>query len=1121
MHASFAQTRGPALSVFPYFLDATATKRHTDTEPNLTDEESRVVPPTPVKQSITLCLPILSVSVDVTVDGRLSYTKLTQSFLNPSEQAIPEARHTFPLYDGAVVTSFECEIGDVRRLQGVVKPKAQAKHEFEKARANKREAAALLEELTPEIFETSLGNIPAKTKVDITLTYVHELQAVTSREEKAEGLAITIPTSLAPHYGDSMVSIPPSEIPTDRLEINIKVLDNGTINPAACHIESDHHATYEGYQPVRNVVIASISQLHLTDSKVSNESLMQHAWRYLSKSKPSLKRDLILVITMHEETRLRSRAVIASPNEDGHAALMVSLRPNDIFGSAVRPESFSGEILFILDRSASMGWPVSGEREFKINTMKRAMLLALAGLPATCVFNIISFGSEVRGMWAESHQCNEDSLSYAKEYVSTVKDDMLGTRVLLALKGALGNRTRTCSSTQIILVTDGEVDDEPHEAILDFVLKSRRELGDQVRFFTLGIGDNSAHGILESIAELGGGYCDVVDVVKSQRWESRFNRMLRSVMEPDRWSCNISLGPEFEQRSLADHDFGAVDRPITTPAVYVQGPHPIPALHPFRYKSVFFLLDLKTTAMPKTVTVTTTTETAKTKDYTISVEPAQFREGTLHHLAANAILLNLKDEVKGSSTDPEQARINGEMLGMKYNISSQWTSFVAVTNQSEAQTHQIDLYKSHFVGTDLQSLSALETDGTTVDSSESESDSDGDSDSELLGWGSRPINTAHERIDWSESSPSYGYDPGVRGYDEPPKNSFRDSQVSRNMAYNYDRDLASRPFSRDTGSKSPQSLSSQKSSQNPTTGEVTTAQAKDDQNWTDNTQYTGVGRVYESSTPAYNVPVEPRFGSLKNRHAASEQHDTTSHDPSDGCISWEDALGCVKGGLFNLSDSMHSQLYCHFCEQTVERLRETLRDLPSLSRCDEEDLIILIDTLMMIQYFKTHQTNQEEFWGLMVGKAERTVQHSMEYKKHHEAALKPLYEMLLSSMSHAHLLEALKHGSVERGDTEKSMESASLKTCLICRPRRHRHPLIGAYGGGLPFTSKVFVCPSDACYNTQTSSRTRYTSWASFWKHQVESSHMLCPKVKKDSQAGTSRAGYSSGDRRRKVWMTS
>lgn len=51
-------------------------------------------------------------------------------------------------------------------------------------------------------------------------------------------------------------------------------------------------------------------------------------------------------------------------------------------------------------------------------------------------------------------------------------------------------------------------------------------------FFTLGIGDAVSHSVIEDIAELGDGYCGVIDEVKRSRWEDRLNRVLQSVMEP-------------------------------------------------------------------------------------------------------------------------------------------------------------------------------------------------------------------------------------------------------------------------------------------------------------------------------------------------------------------------------------------------------------------------------------------------------------------------------------------------------------------------------------------------------------------------------------------------------------
>lgn len=56
---------------------------------------------------------------------------------------------------------------------------------------------SLLEERTPEVFQTMIGNIPPKTSVKIEITYVSELKSDIGRQ----GYLVTIPTSLAPRYG--------------------------------------------------------------------------------------------------------------------------------------------------------------------------------------------------------------------------------------------------------------------------------------------------------------------------------------------------------------------------------------------------------------------------------------------------------------------------------------------------------------------------------------------------------------------------------------------------------------------------------------------------------------------------------------------------------------------------------------------------------------------------------------------------------------------------------------------------------------------------------------------------------------------------------------------------------
>ncbi|KAF5615395.1 uncharacterized protein FTJAE_13380 [Fusarium tjaetaba] len=651
---------------------------------------------------VTLCLPMLSVSLTATVDGTVAHTELLQKFHNPSDVTIDAAKHVFPLYDGAVIISFECTIGDERRVRGVVKPKVQARKEFEEAVRDKVAAPALLEEHTPEIFETSLGNIPANTTVEIKITYVQELKVVMMESEATEGIALTIPMSIAPRYSKAPIEWEPaSRVPEERLDIWIKVLDNGKVNHEGCDEESGHLLQFEGSKPAE----------YSTQSERDAAPRTYYVWHHVSEP-AVLRKDFVFVIQMNEGHQIKSRAIACPADDNGLAAMMVNIRPNDLFRNAIMPQSFTGEILFLLDQSGSMGW-TNGSPDYvrrhtvarKIDVMREAMLLALSGIPSTCVFNVISWGSATMGLWETSRPHTKENIREAKSYVSQVEADMGGTDLLRALESTLKRRVQDRGSTQIIILTDGEL--EPEDSI-QFIWKKRQLFGDSIRFFALGIGDEVSHRLVESIAECGGGYSDVVHTTQTPRWHDRLNRLLKSALEPNSWSCDIDLGSGFKRKSLVDYNIGHGHPADGDKAPYIQAPFPISSLHPFSFASISFLIDLRHGGqLPKTVTISTTTPNAKKKTYELPIEPASGNDRTIHRLVAKSVLLDLQDQIKRGATETEVAKANAENIGMTYSITSKWTSFVAISENHPTQTveeQKMNHYKALLDEIDIDEL---------------------------------------------------------------------------------------------------------------------------------------------------------------------------------------------------------------------------------------------------------------------------------------------------------------------------------------------------------------------------------------------------------------------------------
>ncbi|KAF5982518.1 hypothetical protein FBULB1_4277 [Fusarium bulbicola] len=642
---------------------------------------------------VMLCLPMLSVSLTATVDGTVAHTELVQKFHNPSDIIIDSAKHVFPIYDGAVIISFECTIGDERRVRGVVKPKVQARTEFEEAVRDKVAAPALLEEHTPEIFETSLGNIPANTTVEIKITYVQELKVVMMESEATEGIALTIPMSIAPRYSKAPIEWEPaSKVPEERLDVWIKVFDNGKVNQEGCEEESGHILQFEGSKPVE--------YSNLLEKDASPRTY--YVWHHESEP-PILRKDFVFVIQMNEEHQIKSSAIACPADDKGLAALRVDIRPNDLFRNAIIPQSFTGEILFLLDQSGSMDWSNSSpdyysrrEGPRKIDVMREAMLLALSGLPSTCVFNVISWGSATMGLWESSRAHTKENIREAKGYVSQIEADMGGTDLLRALESVVKRRAKD-KSTQIVILTDGEL--EPEDSI-QFIWKKRQMFGDSIRFFALGIGDEVSHRLVESIAECGGGYSDVVHTTQTPRWHDRLNRLLKSALEPNSWSCDIDLSSGFERKSLIDYKLGEEDVSESDKTPYIQAPFPISSLHPFSFASISFLIDLRHGGeLPKSVTISTTTAGAKKKTYELPIERASGNDGTIHRLVAKSVLLGLQDQIKRGETETQIAKANAENIGTMYSITSKWTSFVAISENQPTQTveeQKMNHYKALF-----------------------------------------------------------------------------------------------------------------------------------------------------------------------------------------------------------------------------------------------------------------------------------------------------------------------------------------------------------------------------------------------------------------------------------------
>lgn len=468
--------------------------------PRHQEEERRESESTPPKRR-ALLLPS-SVDTSINVTQGMAKATVTQTFCNDAPDSIDKAIYQFPMPYESSVVDFRCQIGETRTLQGQVKPKPEAKEEFENAVSGGR-AAGLVEQDRVDVFRTEIGNIPPDTTVEVKLSFIFFLKHTLA--DDVTTTVLTIPTYIAPRYGDPGFELVSKTGPQHdtRFSLDVDILSTTEIRK----IHSDTHEVI--------VEMGGSQRLQIWGDSTSERTSASMKL----KDTACLDKDFILSISAHPAVDEEQPQATLEISPSGSSAMMLEIPPRFMLRDQ-QPMKEEREIIFLADRSLSMG-------DRKIAGLKSSLEFFLHGLPDS-LFNLYCFGDEYTSLWPESRKYSDDSLSKALKYVSKFKGDMGGTELLPALEAVVSARNKTIPNMDVIVLTDGEV--WPLEDTVDFVRKTRAESGDAVRFFTMGIGDAVSHELVEGIAREGGGYAEIIPLADSYGWDERMVAVLNAAM---------------------------------------------------------------------------------------------------------------------------------------------------------------------------------------------------------------------------------------------------------------------------------------------------------------------------------------------------------------------------------------------------------------------------------------------------------------------------------------------------------------------------------------------------------------------------------------------------------------
>ncbi|OAR03010.1 hypothetical protein LLEC1_07158 [Akanthomyces lecanii] len=617
-------------------------------------------------------LPPMSSSVAVHVVHDTATITITQTFENNSSVNIDHGCYQFPLPHGAAVVDFRCRIGDSTVLKGVVKSKEEARRAFRDAVRRSR-PAGLLEQDTPEIFKTSIGNVPARATATADLTFISFLKHDFLPAGSVSQTTISIPTYIAPRYGSAPIEILETgpRGPDRTVSVQIEVLTAEEI----VDIRSDTHKIEFSYGGARKKCQQWADFL---TPQVSADSTL--AVVNLADELACLDGDFVVSISTRPAagSEVPIACMETHPSLENHRALMITIPPKFMLQSVAPNEH--GEIIFLADRSGSM--------DDKMTGLKSAMEFFIHGIPESRNFNIWCFGTSYTSLWSKSRPFTQDTMIEALRYVSSnFESDMGGTELLPALRAIVSARD-TSKAMDIVVLTDGEV--WMLDETINFVTESRRNRDAPLRCFALGIGNAVSRALVEGIAAAGGGYAEIIpnDAIIGG-WEDRLVAVLSAASSGHCGHLSVELDNVSEETLKRRNE-------VEIPTIQTS-PVDVSALSPFTRNRIFYLFEGEPEQSCQSVVIKITDAAGNEVRKTIPVLNLHDRDLKLHKFAARALLGDLESRQSSrgwpyayrrfshAATADESTflRQEGVRLGCKWSLASKWTSFLAVEEESE------------------------------------------------------------------------------------------------------------------------------------------------------------------------------------------------------------------------------------------------------------------------------------------------------------------------------------------------------------------------------------------------------------------------------------------------------
>jgi Ca-activated chloride channel family protein len=398
-------------------------------------------------------LPITSMTVELSIAGPLVHAEVRQSFTNPTDETL-DAVYVFPLPEGAAVQGLDLTVGH-RSFVGKIQEKEEAKKTFETAKALGK-GAGLVEQHRPNVFKTSVANIPPHESVVVGLSLLDQA------EWKDGAYSMVFPTTITARYEPVGSSSP---LPSRTSGVSVVSIG----------------ASVDAGVPLAEIFSPSHA-IRMKGSLGPTEVLVGDG---------PVPADRDFVLTWRPKTDRTSVAGgLVERRDDGRYGMAIVVPPSiERTGLPTLPS----QTVFVVDVSGSMAGP-------SIEQAKGALLVALDGLRADDSFTLIKFDSETEAYSERFLPATAGEIQAAKRWVEGLQVGS-GTEILPALVRALDLSERGDASVvrRVVLMTDGAVGNE------DQVLAAVTQRLGGSRVSIIGIGPAPNRWLMKELARVGRG----------------------------------------------------------------------------------------------------------------------------------------------------------------------------------------------------------------------------------------------------------------------------------------------------------------------------------------------------------------------------------------------------------------------------------------------------------------------------------------------------------------------------------------------------------------------------------------------------------------------------------------